>query len=309
MTLEPRILGDSPPAVELRRAIHALAPSDLRILIRGETGTGKELVARSIHECGRQAHAPFVAVNCAELTPGLAPSTLFGHLRGSYTDARADRHGVFELAKGGTLFFDEIGDLPFEVQGMLLRILETGVFTPLGGERSVQTIFRFISATHRNLEVMAEEGTFRRDLLHRIAEALIAVPPLRERSEDVPLLARHFLIEAAQSNHVEPATLPDEAVDDLRRFPWHGNVRELKNCMRRLAIRNAGRAISVGDFDAETRVAPEPHLEENRILQAVRQSGSIAGAAKMLGIHRTTLWRKMSALGLSQPTSPRRSSR
>jgi DNA-binding NtrC family response regulator len=214
---------------------------------------------------------------------------------------------VFELANGGTLFFDEIGDLPLDVQGMLLRVLETGVFTPLGGERTIHATFRFVSATHRNLEAMSESGMFRRDLLHRIAEALIVVPPLRERSEDIPILARHFLLEAARTNSVEPAILPEEAANDLQRFPWPGNVRELKNFMRRLAIRNAGHAITVGDCNAETQAAPEPHLEENRILQAVRQSGSIGGAAKILGIHRTTLWRKMCALGLCRPCNSRRS--
>jgi len=306
MSTDGRILGNSPGILELRRTIQRLAPSDLRVLIRGETGSGKELVAQSIHEQGRQARAAFVAVNCAELTPSLAPSTLFGHLRGSYTDARSGRHGVFELADGGSLFFDEIGDLSLEVQGMLLRVLETGQFTPLGGERPSKASFRFVSATHRDLEAMVESGGFRRDLLHRITEAAVLVPALRERGEDIPLLARQFLLEAARANDLEPSTLGEEAVAALSRYSWPGNVRELKNYVRLLAIRHPGQPVCVGLLEADSDSRAGSESETTRILRALKQAGSIGMAARMLGMHRTTLWRKMSVLGLCRPCAGRR---
>jgi DNA-binding NtrC family response regulator len=289
----------------LRKTILELAPSDLRVLIRGETGTGKERVAESLHLEGRRPSAAYVVINCAELTPTLAPSALFGHVKGAYTDARSDRRGVFELASGGTLFFDEIGDLSFDLQGMLLRVLETGVVTPVGAERAIRTSFRFLSATHRDLNLMAEKGEFRRDLLHRIAEATIFVPPLRTRCDDVALLARHFLSEAAREGQVEPAVLEEAAIETLMRYPWPGNVRELKNQMRLQAIRHPGQAIRPQDLALDPESALTVESEESRIVLALREAGTIAGAAKVLGVHRSTLWRRMSVLGIHQSKRPR----
>jgi two-component system, NtrC family, nitrogen regulation response regulator GlnG len=228
------LIGRSPSMQEIYRTIARLTTADLTVMINGESGTGKELVARALHDYGKRRAGPFVAVNMAAIPRELIESELFGHERGAFTGATNRTQGRFEQANGGTLFLDEIGDMPPEAQTRLLRVLQEGEFTSVGGRQPIKANVRIIAATHRDLRNSIRLGQFREDLFYRLNVVPIRLPPLRERAEDTPLLARHFL-ERAREDGLAMKTLDQSAIDRLKQHPWPGNVRELENLMRRLA--------------------------------------------------------------------------
>jgi two-component system nitrogen regulation response regulator GlnG len=228
------LIGRSPAMQEIYRTIARLTTADLTVMINGESGTGKELVARALHDYGKRRVGPFVAINVAAIPRELIESELFGHERGAFTGATTRTQGRFEQANSGTLFLDEIGDMPPEAQTRLLRVLQEGEFTSVGGRQPIKANVRIVAATHRDLRSAIRQGQFREDLYYRLNVVPIRLPPLRERVEDIPPLARHFL-ERAQADGLPVKTLDQGAVDQLRRYTWPGNVRELENLMRRLA--------------------------------------------------------------------------
>lgn len=242
------IIGAAPAMQEVFRAIGRLARSTVTVLLTGESGTGKELVARALHANSPSANGPFVAVNTPAVPPDLLESELFGHERGAFTGAHARHRGRFEQAHGGTLFLDEIGDMPPELQTRLLRVLAEQEFHRVGGHTPVRVKVRVIAATHQALAERVADGRFREDLFHRLNVIGIHLPALRERREDIPMLARHFLDAAAAELGVEAKTLPAEARDQLMRFAWPGNVRELENLCRRLTVMAPGREILLADL-------------------------------------------------------------
>jgi two-component system nitrogen regulation response regulator NtrX len=256
------IVGEAPSIRELRRQVTLAAPSQGRVLVTGEHGTGKELVARNIHLQSPRRHRPFVEVNCAALPEDLVESELFGHERGAFTGAVGLRRGKFELADGGTLFFDEIGDMSLKTQGVLLRVLEGQRFERVGGSEPVRVDVRVIAASNRLLEERIAAGEFREDLFYRLAVIPLHVPPLRERAEDVPLLAAHFLALSCRQAGRRPMRIAPAAQRELAAYPWPGNVRELKNLMERLAIMVAAEEVTVDDLQLpRRRSAPEPPPE------------------------------------------------
>ena len=228
------LIGRSPAMQEVYRTIARLSTADLTVMINGESGTGKELVARALHDYGKRRNGPFVAINMAAIPRELIESELFGHERGAFTGATNRTQGRFEQANGGTLFLDEIGDMPPEAQTRLLRVLQEGEFTSVGGRQPIKANVRIIAATHRDLRNAIRQGSFREDLFYRLNVVPIRLPPLRERAEDIPLLARHFL-ERAHADGLPLKSLDQGAVDRLKQYSWPGNVRELENLMRRLA--------------------------------------------------------------------------
>lgn len=248
------ILGESRAMLELFEAIGRVAPTEASVLVRGETGSGKELVARRIHRSSSVAGGPFVALNCAAVPESLIESELFGHRKGAFTGADRNRVGRLREAHGGTLFLDEIGDMPLAAQAKLLRVLQEQRVEPLGGGKAVQVRVRVLAATHRELEAMVEECTFRQDLYFRLRVVELQVPPLRERGDDVLLLARAFL---RQTTHRSPHLAPD-AAGALRAHPWPGNVRELQNAMQRAAIFYRGHHITLEDLPAELQGITSP---------------------------------------------------
>jgi transcriptional regulator with GAF, ATPase, and Fis domain len=229
------MIGDSPPMRELYDLLGRVAASEIPVLVRGETGTGKELVARALHDASPRAAGPFLAENCAAVPAGLLESELFGHVKGAFTDAVADRKGTFVEADGGTVFLDEIGDMPLEMQAKLLRVLQEGEVRPVGSNRTRRVDVRLVAATHRDLTARCAEGLFREDLLYRLDVVTLQLPPLRERGEDVELLARHFASRAAEQVGRE-VVLSDAALEALRAWRWPGNVRELENEILRAAV-------------------------------------------------------------------------
>src|SRR5688500_13962068 len=242
------ILGQAPAMQEVFRAIGRLSQSSATVLITGESGTGKELVARALHRHSARAREPFVAINTAAMPKDLLESELFGHERGSFTGAQQQRRGRFEQAEGGTLFLDEIGDMPAELQTRLLRVLSDGTFYRVGGHQQLKANVRGIAATHHNLETRVREGSFREDLFHRLNVIRLRLPSLRERAEDVPLLARHFLASSAKQLGVEPKRLSEDALAHLSRLPFPGNVRQLENLCNWLTVMAPGQVIDVGDL-------------------------------------------------------------
>jgi DNA-binding NtrC family response regulator len=283
------------------------------ILITGESGTGKELVARAIHFGSARAKAPFVPVNCAAIPAELAESLLFGHAKGAFTGALTDRKGCFELANGGTLFLDEVGDMPALLQSKLLRVLEDGWLAPVGGSTSIQVDVRVIAATNADLDERIAAGTFRQDLYFRLARYLVTTPPLRERAEDIPLLAAHFLRSSAAEMGLKDPGLSSAAVEVLASYSFPGNVRELKNVIERALIDCDGKVIETEHLQLRTRrsapaINPSAFLdlspsdlplnlsrtEDLLIQRALKQTGgNIADAARLLGIHRTRIYRKL----------------
>ena len=241
---------------EIYRVIARLTQTDLTVMIMGESGTGKELVARALHDYGKRRHGSFVAVNMAAIPKELVESELFGHERGAFTGATNRGVGRFEQAEGGTLFLDEIGDMPLEAQTRLLRVLQQGEYTTVGGRTPIKTDVRIIAATNRDLRQLISQGLFREDLYYRINVVPLRLPPLRERVEDIPDLVRHFLRKAGDEG-LPHKTLDNEALDMLRRHRWPGNVRELENLIRRLAVLQAGDAISAGAVSAELKEPPK----------------------------------------------------
>jgi DNA-binding NtrC family response regulator len=306
--------------VEMYKAMARVAPLDVPILILGESGSGKELVAESIHDLSARAKGPFVAVNCGAIPDTLLESELFGAVRGAFTDARQDRRGALSRADGGTLFLDEIGDISPAFQVKLLRFLQDGSVTPLGAEKSHRVSVRVLAATHRDLKSLVAEGKFREDLYYRLAAYEIQVPPLRERVSDIPLLVDHFRRRVAAEMHVDTVPGPSQALLDVfAGHPWPGNVRELEQVIRRTVIdagslldaRAAQRALaSIAPRTAAPRAAedaePDEELgslddaERSHIMNVLRATaGNQTQAAFILGIERKTLARKMKRLNIA----------
>ncbi len=245
------IIGEAPAMQEVFRAIGRLSRSNITVLINGESGTGKELVAHALHQHSPRADRPFIALNTAAIPAELLESELFGHEKGAFTGATNRRRGRFEQADGGTLFLDEIGDMPAELQTRFLRVLAEGEFYPVGGRESIRVDVRIIAATHQNLEELVRAGRFREDLFHRLNVIRIHLPALRERKADIPLLMEHFLGQAADELKVEKQFLADDAMEFLMRLQWPGNVRQLQNTARWLAVMASGRRIHLDDLPPE----------------------------------------------------------
>jgi DNA-binding NtrC family response regulator len=305
------LVGRSGGMLAVYKQIALACAADAPVLVTGETGTGKELVARAIHRHGPRSGRAFVPVNCGALPEGLLESELFGHVRGAFTGAVADKKGLFEEARGGTLFLDEVGEMSPALQVRLLRTLETGEVRPVGSPRTTTVDVRVIAATHRDLERAAREGTFRQDLFYRLHVFAIRIPPLRERRDDVPLLVAHFLARLAAQGRASASATP-AAVAALAAHDWPGNVRELENTLERLAVESRGGTIDVPDLPAEFRERPAslekplfsglPTLEEmeKRYLRHVlaEVKGNRSRAAEALGIDRRTLYRMAQRFGI-----------
>ena len=255
-TATPEMLGQAPAMQDVFRAIGRLSQSQVTVLITGESGSGKELVARALHKHSPVADGPFVAINTAAIPKDLLESELFGHERGAFTGAQTQRRGRFEQAEGGTLFLDEIGDMPFDLQTRLLRVLSDGQFYRVGGHAAVKAHVRVIAATHQNLEQRVKEGGFREDLFHRLNVIRLRLPALRERHEDVPMLTRHFLQQSARQLGVEPKRIADSALARLEQFAFPGNVRQLENICHWLTVMAPAQVISLQDLPPEVLDAP-----------------------------------------------------
>ncbi|MGE5276888.1 MAG: sigma-54-dependent transcriptional regulator [Acidobacteriota bacterium] len=305
------LVGESPPMRRLKEEIARVAPTDARVLITGENGTGKELVARALHRLSSRADSPLVEVNCAAIPEELIESELFGHVRGSFTGASEDRRGKFEEADGATLFLDEIGDMSARTQAKVLRALQEGRFTRVGSTKPIASDARILSATNKNLAAEIQRGRFREDLFFRLAVVPIDVPPLRERPEDVPVLARTFLERASQRFGRRPRQLSAAVLEALQAYRWPGNVRELKNLIERLVILSPSPEIGVEDLPAEFRpeegaLPPDAPLRDARddferryILAALRRHrGNVTRAAEALEIERSNLYRKLKSYGI-----------
>ena len=231
-----KMVGESEEMLQIRELIDRVAPTEARVLITGENGTGKELVARQLHEKSNRSHAPFIEVNCAAIPSELIESQLFGHEKGSFTSAIKQRKGDFEQAHGGTIFLDEIGDMSLSAQAKVLRALQENKITRVGGEKDIPVDVRVITATNKDLKKEIEKEKFREDLYHRISVILIQVPPLRERTDDIPLLVDHFMEKTCERNGRPKLTVEESALEELKQMPWTGNIRELRNVVERLAI-------------------------------------------------------------------------
>jgi len=302
------MVGTSPQVNELRRMVERAAPSDATILIEGETGTGKEVLARLIHGASPRREGPFVVVNCAALPETLMEAELFGHERGAFTGADAQRKGRFELANGGTIFLDEVGEMQPAAQAKLLRVLHSGEFERLGGTTTLRTDARTIAASNRDLREAVESGSFREDLFFRLSVIRLRVPPLRERREDIPLLANHFLRIYGRKNQREDLTLSPEALAALMAYHWPGNVRELENAIEAAVVMAQGatlrvedlpRSVTTGEEPAEGLFIPlgTPMSEiERRVLERTLAhfGGNKEAAARALGISSRTVHRKLS---------------
>ncbi len=302
-----RIVGASDAIEGVFQLIHDFASTESTVLIEGETGTGKELVAQAIHSRSRRNEGPFLALNCAGLSEELAASQLFGHRRGAFTGAVADQVGMFESAHGGTLFLDEIGELPVRIQTTLLRVLEERAVMRVGETRLRPCDVRIVAATNRDLNEEVAAGRFRSDLLFRIRVARILLPPLRDRREDIPILVAAFLSQCSQSADKSIERVTDEAMNRLVRYDWPGNVRELRHAVEFAFVRAKGDAIGHADLPPEIQTAgPQaisvdfPTDERGRILAALRHTGGKRNAAaKLLGMSRATFYRRLSQLGIS----------
>ena len=299
-----RMVGRHPSMRALFREIERVAASDVTVLVHGESGTGKELVARALHDEGARAKKPFVALNCAAIPENLQESELFGHERGAFTGAVERRTGRFEEADGGTLFLDEIAELSLPAQAKLLRVLQERTFSRVGGAKSIASDFRLVAASHRNLMEAVNEGRFREDLFFRVAVFEIDVPPLRERGDDVVLIARRFLAESGLE-------LAPDALELLRGYPWPGNVRELENAVQRALVVAKEGVVPAGDFPSRIRGTTSSRqrplrtagtiesLEKVALGDALeRHGGDIAKVVAELGISRSTVYRKLKKYGL-----------
>ena len=269
----PEILGQAPAMQEVFRAIGRLAPSHATVLITGESGSGKELVARALHRHSPRAIGPFIALNTAAIPKDLLESELFGHERGAFTGAAAQRRGRFEQADSGTLFLDEIGDMPAELQTRLLRVLSDGQFYRVGGHTPIKVNVRVIAATHQDLEVRVREGLFREDLFHRLNVIRLRLPALRERREDIPLLVRHFMQKSARDLGVEVKGVSDAALKTLVNLPWSGNVRQLENVSHYLTVMAPGQVVEVGDLPSDL-MQGTPHQTSGDWLQGLAAEAS-----------------------------------
>ena len=311
----PRIIGESAALRRVLAMVRVVAPTGATVLIDGETGTGKELIAEAIHKCSDRSNGPFVKVNCAAIPAGLLESELFGHERGAFTGAVARNIGRFERANHGTLFLDEIGDLPLELQPKLLRVMQERQFERLGGNATIHTDVRVICATHRNLIEMVNEGKFRADLFYRLSVFPIELPPLRERREDIRLLVHHFAMDYAVRMRKQITTISEDFMAALAQHSWPGNVRELQNCIERSVILSTGAALTgslPGPAQTKHEGSASPkastpitleQVERSHILQILEQAEGVVGgrngAAARLGLRRTTLIYKMQRLGIN----------
>jgi two-component system nitrogen regulation response regulator GlnG len=332
----PEILGQAPAMQEVFRAIGRLSQSHATVLITGESGSGKELVAHALHRHSPRAGGPFIALNTAAIPKDLLESELFGHERGAFTGAAAQRRGRFEQADGGTLFLDEIGDMPAELQTRLLRVLADGQFYRVGGHTPIKVNVRVIAATHQDLEVRVREGLFREDLFHRLNVIRLRLPALRERREDIPLLMRHFMQKSARELGMEAKSVSEAALKTLVNLPWSGNVRQLENVCHYLTVMAPGQVVDVGDLPSDLMQGKaEQHggdwlqglaaeagarlargeaaildeltqaYEKTLIEVALRHTGGRRiEAAHLLGWGRNTLTRKIHELGMDNETEP-----
>ncbi len=287
----PEIIGEAPAMQEVFRAIGRLANSNVTVLINGESGTGKELVARALHRHSPRKAQPFVALNMAAIPNELIESELFGHEKGAFTGAAAKRQGRFEQADGGTLFLDEIGDMPAEAQTRLLRVLADGEFFRVGGHTSVKVDVRIITATHQDLEALVEEHKFREDLFHRLNVIRVHLPSLRQRSGDIPALAKYFLQRSAQELNMEYKALLPEAVEFLQQLPWPGNVRQLENTCRWLTVMAPGREIHLEDLppelqksDTQVTTSAAPRGDWQQLLQTWAGEALVNGEQNILKV-------------------------
>jgi formate hydrogenlyase transcriptional activator len=310
------MVGEGPAFQALLKSVQIVAPTDATVLILGETGTGKELIARAIHEQSDRGKHSFVKVNCAAIPSGLLESELFGHEKGAFTSAVGQKIGRFELADGGTLFLDEIGEIPLELQSKLLRAIQEQEFERLGGNRTIKVDVRFVAATNRDLKRMMEENLFRSDLYYRLHVFPIHMPSLRERREDIPLLVRYFVQKYAQRMNRAIDTIPTPVMDALSRYDWPGNIRELQNVLERSVILSPGPALHIAMPEMEGALGGASWAasgvrdttlrdgERERILQALKDCGGVvggpAGAAARLGMRRTTLQSRMKKLKIDR---------
>jgi formate hydrogenlyase transcriptional activator len=307
------IVGESPALKTALSLVSVVAPTDSSVLILGETGTGKELIARAIHKLGNRSEKSFVKLNCAAIPLGLLESELFGHEKGAFTGAIAQKTGRFELADKGTLFLDEVGDIPLELQAKLLRVLQEQEFERLGSNRTHKVDVRLISATHRDLPTMAKQGTFREDLYYRLKVFPIHVPALRQRTEDIPRLVRHFTALYSQRMNKRIDVIPPETMDALVRYPWPGNVRELQNFIERAVILSPQSTLRAPTSELEPFQSHKAanvsmnglaEVERDHILRALEASDwVISGAAARLGMKRTSLAYRMKKLSIRRPAT------
>jgi formate hydrogenlyase transcriptional activator len=306
------IIGDSTALRNVLKQVEVVAPTDSTVLIQGETGTGKELVARAIHRLSGRHERIFVKLNCAAIPTGLLESELFGHERGAFTGAISQKAGRFELADKGTIFLDEVGEIPLELQSKLLRVLQEQEFERLGSTKTIRVNIRLIAATNRDLKRMVETNQFRSDLYYRLNVFPITAPPLRERREDIPTLVRYFTQHYAVRMKKNIQTVPTKTLDVLSRYAWPGNIRELENLVERSVILTQGTDLQVpmNELQAHDRPAPTAHstleeAEREQIRRALHEArwviGGPSGAAARLGVKRTTLQSKMQKLGISRP--------
>jgi formate hydrogenlyase transcriptional activator len=307
--MDHEIVGESPKLQRVLEQVESVASTDSTVLILGETGTGKELVAWRIHNHSQRRQQAFVKVNCAAIPLDLLESELFGHERGAFTGAVAQRIGRFEVADQGTLFMDEIGDIPLQLQPKLLRVLQEQEFERLGSTRTIRTNVRLIAATHRNLGQNVKEGKFRADLFYRFNVFPITTPPLRERPDDIPRLIRHFTRKYAERMHKRIEIVPCEAMEILMNYSWPGNIRELQNFIERAVILSCGPALSM-PLDELIRLKHEgtaepitlKDAERAHILRTLQKTnGQLTGAAALLGVPRSTLFYRIRRLGISVP--------
>jgi two-component system nitrogen regulation response regulator NtrX len=311
-TLEDLLIGDSDAMKRLDEQIRGAAPSNSRVLITGENGSGKEIVARTLHRLSLRADNAFIDVNCAAIPEELIESELFGHRKGAFTGAIDDRKGKFELADGGTLFLDEIGDMSLKTQAKVLRVLQEQTFQKVGGQQTINVDVRVIAATNKTLETEIAGGSFRSDLFYRLNVIPIDVPPLRARGNDIILLAEHFLRRFAAEAGTSKKKLSAGAASKLRAYHWPGNVRELRNVMERLAILHRSETIEPEDIHLGTSAAPPAEIDARLTLKAARDefekqyilsklrelAGNVSRTADALGVERSNLYRKLHAYGI-----------
>ena len=306
------IVGNSPVLLEVMEKVQMVAPTDSTVLILGETGTGKELICRAIHHLSRRSSKPVVKLNCAAIPSGLIESELFGHEKGAFTGAVTQKQGRFELAHEGTIFLDEIGDIPLDMQPKLLRLLQEQEFERVGGTRTIKVDTRVITATHRDLQQMVQEGTFREDLFYRLNIFPITIPPFRERPEDIPLLARYFARRVCGRLGRTDSDFSEAALERLLEYSWPGNVRELENIVERAVILCAGGSIDAEHIQVDVGSGPLPEgpfrtletVEKQHIVEALESTGGKVsgkgGAAELLGLKPTTLLARMKKKGIDR---------
>jgi formate hydrogenlyase transcriptional activator len=306
------IIGTSRLLTSVMDQIGVVAPTGSTVLIQGETGTGKELIAQAIHNASPRRNAPFIKVNCAAIPAGLIESELFGHERGAFTGALTQRIGRFEMANGGTLFLDEIGDLALDLQVKLLRVLQEQEFERLGGARSIRVNVRLVAATNRDLVQMVKDKQFRADLYYRLSVFPVSLPPLRDRAEDIPALVRHFVAKYSERMDKVIEAIPSETMEAIVAYDWPGNIRQLQNFVEYGVIVSEGPVFRppVSQLHVETNILPKSRktLEDatrDHILQTLEETkwvvGGRHGAAARLGVARTTLLSKMQRLGIEMP--------